>query len=250
MNRQALKLILCGISLFNALIVIAQDSVQKQFWPEVEAYYRINERLRLYSSISGTRSNSEYTDGTAGLYVDFFAKPWLRERLDPTQMSDSSLGYFWWFRTGYSYSNSPPGEKQKTVNILETETNNTYHLPASIVLQTRNRLDWRWVNGDFEPLYRPRVKFVRNLKTEYLTFNLYAWSEYFFYLNDNTQDRLRIALGTVIKVIKCMEFETYFMHQFQNKQYVAPLNAVGLQLDFYFKSKQYNSAVQTGNKKP
>jgi hypothetical protein len=113
-------------------------------------------------------------------------------------------------------------------------------LPADIVLQTRNRLDWRWVNGDFQPIYRPRVKFVRNLRTEYLTFNVYAWSEYFFYLNDNTQDRLRIALGTVIKVLKCMDFETYFMHQFQNKQYVAPLNAVGLQLDFYFKSKHYS----------
>jgi hypothetical protein len=249
MKHWVLKMILPGICLSNATFLIAQDSVQKQVWPEVEAYYRINERFRLYSSISGTRSNSEYTDGTAGLYVDFFAKPWFREKLDPTQMSDSSLGYFWWFRTGYSYSNSPPGAKQKTVNILETETNNTFHLPGEIVLQTRNRLDWRWVNGDFEPLYRPRVKFVRNLKTEYLTFNLYAWSEYFFYLNDNTQDRLRIALGTVIKVIKCMEFETYYMHQFQNKQYVAPLNAVGLQLDFYFKSKLYNTSTPV-NKKP
>ena len=40
-----------------------------------------------------------------------------------------------------------------------------------------------------------------------------------------------------------MDFETYFMHQFQNKQYVAPLNAVGLQLDFYFKSKYYHPVL-------
>jgi hypothetical protein len=234
------KILLSGISLLTVLISFAQDSVQHQIWPEVEAYYRINEKLRLYSSVSSTRSNSEYADGTAGLYIDFFSKPWLNHRRDETEMTDSSQGYYWWFRMGYAYSNSAPGDKPKTVNLLETETNNSFNLPAKIVLQSRNRLDWRWVNGDFQPLYRPRLKFVRNLKTEYLTFNIYTWAEYFFYLNDNTQDRLRIALGTVIKVLKCLNIETYYLHQFQNKQYVAPLDAVGLQLDFYFKSKHYN----------
>jgi hypothetical protein len=235
---------LSGIFQVTASITFAQkDTVQHQIWPEVEAYYRINERFRLYSSVSGTKSNAEYTDGTAGIYIDYFAKPWLNGRRNETEMTDSSQGYYWWFRTGYSYSNSAPGDKPKTVNILETETNNAFFLPAKIVLQSRNRLDWRWVNGDFQPLYRPRLKFIRNLKTEYLTFNLYTWAEYFFYLNDNTQDRFRIALGTVIKVLKCMDFETYFMHQFQNKQNVAPLNTVGLQLDFYFRSKHYHPGI-------
>jgi len=240
MKRLLQIFLLSGVFQLIVVLVFAQDTVQHQIWPEVEAYYRINERFRIYSSVSGTKSNSEYTDGTAGIYLDFFSRPWLNGRRDDTEMADSSQGYYWWFRTGYSYSNSAPGDAPKTVNIFETETNNSFHLPAAIVLQTRNRMDWRWVNGDFQPLYRPRVKFVRNLKTEFLTFNLYAWSEYFFYLNDNHDDRLRIAVGTVIKVLKTMAFETYFMHQFQNKQYVAPLNAVGLQLDFYFKSKHYN----------
>jgi len=239
MNRWLLKTIVLSFCLMELTSVDAQDSVQKQIWPEMDIYYRINDRFRLYSSISGTRSNSEYTDGTAGLYGDFFLRPWLNKRRDKTEMTDSSSGYYWWFRMGYSYSDAPPSDKRKVVNTLETETNNNFLLPAEFVLQTRNRLDWRWVNGDFQPIYRPRLKFIRNLRTEYLTFNLYAWSEYFFYLNDNSQDRLRIAVGTVIKVLKVMDFETYFLHQFQNKQYVAPLNAIGIQLDFYFKNKNY-----------
>jgi len=242
MKRRFLNAIVLAFSVMDVTTLVAQDSVQKQIWPEMEIYYRINERIRLYSAFSGTRSNSEYTDGTAGLYGDFFFKPWLEKRRDKTQMTDSSAGYYWWFRLGYSYSDSPPNDKKKVVNTLETETNNSFLLPADIVLQSRNRLDWRWVNGDFQPIYRPRLKFIHNLRTEYLTFNVYAWSEYFFYLNDNSQDRLRIALGTVIKVLKVMDFETYFMHQFQNKQYVAPLNAIGLQMDFYFKNKHYQQS--------
>jgi hypothetical protein len=234
------KIFFTGVFVLNLTQASAQDNAQKQIWPEIETYYRFNNKLRLYSLISGTRSNSAYTDGTAGIYLDFFAIPWLKERRNETEMTDSSSGYYWWFRAGYSYSDAPADQKKKVVNILETETNNSFHLPAKIVLHTRNRLDWRWVNDEFQPIYRPRLKFVRNLKTEYMTLNVYAWTEYYFYLNDNTQDRLRIALGTVIKVLRWMEFETYFMHQFQNKQFVTPLNAIGIQLDLYFKNRQYN----------
>jgi hypothetical protein len=240
MKRLSGRIFFMGVFVLNLTQALAQDGNKKQIWPEIETYYRFNNRLRLYSLISGTRSNSEYTEGTAGIYLDFFAIPWFNEKRDETEMTDSSSGYFWWFRAGYSYSDAPQDQKKKVVNTFETETNNSFHLPAKIVLQTRNRLDWRWVNDAFQPIYRPRLKFVRNLKTEYMILNLYAWSEYYFYLNDNTQDRLRIALGTVIKVLKWMDFEIYYLHQFQNKQYVAPLDAIGIQLDLYFKSKQHN----------
>jgi Protein of unknown function (DUF2490) len=250
MRTPLLKALLLIIPLFSSFLLVAQDSssVQKQIWPEMDVYYRINERFRLYSLISSTRSNSEYTDGTAGIFIDYFALPWLRGRND-TELSDSSGGYYWWFRMGYSYSDAPPSDKKKIVNIFETETNNTFHLPADIILQTRNRLDWRWVNGEFQPIYRPRAKFVRNLKTEYLTFNAYLWSEYFFYLNDNTQDRLRICFGVEIKVLKFLDFETYYLHQFQNKQYVEPLNAIGVQFNLYFKSKKYAEQLRAEQKK-
>jgi uncharacterized protein DUF2490 len=233
------KIIFLIVFVCSANKLAAQDSsTQKQIWPELEVYYRINEKFRLYGLVSGTRSNSEYTDGTASVYIDYFALPWLRGRND-TELGDSSRGYFLWFRAGYSYSDAPPSDKKKVVNIIETETNNNFHLPGDLVMIDRNRFDWRWVNGLFQPIYRPRIKFAKNLKTQYLTLDAYVWTEYFFYLNDNTQNRLRLTLGTEIKVFKNMDFEVYFLHQFQNKQYVAPLNAIGIQLDFYFRSKRY-----------
>jgi hypothetical protein len=232
--------ILTELLMFTIQLAAQTDSAQKQFWPEADIYYRINQRFRVFGQFSGTKSNSTYTDGTAGLYLDFFAKPWLRDKRNDTEISDSSSGYYWWFRTGYSYSNSAPGDKKKLINIIETETNNIFQLPADIILQTRNRLDWRWVNNDFQPVYRPRVKFIRNLKTEYLTFNVYIWSEYFFYLNEHDQDRLRLTIGSQIKVLKNMDIELYYLHQFPNKQSVAPIDAIGFMLDLYFKSKHYN----------
>jgi hypothetical protein len=228
----------------------AQDSsIQKQIWPEVDVYYRFSERVRLYGMISGTRANSEYTDGTTGIYLDYFVLPWLRGK-KYTDLHDTTLHYFWWFRLGYSYSNAPPSDKKKEVNIIETETNNNFQLPAAIRLSSRNRLDWRFVNGDFQPIYRPRLKFIRGFKTEYMTFECYIWTEYFFYLNDHSQDRLRLTAGSEIKISKNIDFEIYYLYQFQNKPGVESLHAIGIQLDCYFKSKHYQQLTESAQKKP
>jgi len=229
----------------------AQDSSSspKEIWPEMDIYYRINERVRLYGMVSGTRTNSEYTDGTTGIYIDYFALPLLRGKMF-TDLHDTTLGYYWWFRAGYSYSDAPRSDKKKVINIFETETNNNFYLPQHITMTFRNRLDWRWVNGDFQPIYRPRVKFVRDFKTEYLTFDMYVWAEYFFYLNDNPQNRFRLTAGSEIKVSKNIDFEVYYLYQFQNKPSVEPLNAIGLQLNFYFRSKRYRTHLEAAEKKP
>jgi hypothetical protein len=240
--------LLLGLALSTEWLTAQDSSTPKQIWPEIDVYYRINERIRIYGMISGTRTNSEYTDGTTGIYLDYFALPWLRGR-KYADLHDTTVGYYWWFRVGYSYSDSPPSDKKKVIDILETETNNNFHLPADINLTSRNRLDWRWVNGDFQPIYRPRLKFIRDFKTEYMTFDTYIWGEYFFYLNDNSQNRFRLTAGADIKVIKNMDFEIYYLYQFQNKPGVEPLNAIGIQLDFYFKSKRYKQQIEAAEKK-
>jgi hypothetical protein len=238
-----------GIVLSTQQLMAQDSSSSNQIWPEFDFYYRLNERVRLYGMISGTRANSEYTDGTTGVYVDYFAHPGLfgKKFMD---LHDTTMNYYWWFRIGYSYSNAPPSDKRKVVNIFETETNNNFNLPLDIRLTSRNRLDWRWVNGDFQPIYRPRLKFIRNFKTDYLTFDVYSWTEYFFYLNDNSQDRLRLTIGSDIKFSRNIDFEVYYLYQFQNQPGVEPLNAIGIQLDFYFKSKRYKQQLEAAEKTP
>ncbi|HEY2350484.1 MAG TPA: hypothetical protein VGH64_15805, partial [Puia sp.] len=75
-------------------------------------------------------------------------------------------------------------------------------------------------------------------------------SEYFFYLNDNTQNRFRLTAGSDIKVIKNMDFEIYYLYQFQNSPSVEPVQAIGLQMDFYFRSKRYKQQLEAANKRP
>jgi len=199
--------------------------------------------------LSWTRSNSEQTDGTAGIYFDGFAKPWVRGKKNETEMNSSDRGYYWWFRTGYSYSDAPSYEKKKVVNIFEVEINNYFHLPFKFVMILRNRLDTRWVNDVFLPIYRPRLKIVRNFKTEYLTFNAYTYGEYFFNLNENTQNKFRWCIGSEIKVLQSLSFEVYYLYQFPNGKTVPAVNAIGLQFNLYYSSRKYKleSSIKPAN---
>jgi hypothetical protein len=233
------KLLLAGFLCFGIGAAYAQDATTqpKQIWPEVDIYYRLNDEFRLYSKITSTRLNNANTDGTAGVYLDFFALPWFRHK-DIERLNDTLRGRYLWFRAGYSYSQTPPNvAKQVDQNIFETTVNGLYYLPADILLTVTNRFDWLFKNNDFDPRYRPRLKFDRNFKTDYLHFNIYFYGEYYVYFNDNVQDRFRLEIGYEVKILKILSLQTYYLHQFPNDGGVSAIDAIGLQANFYFKKK-------------
>jgi hypothetical protein len=234
------KIFLLALFYFLADTLAAQESSAqaKQIWPEVDIYYRFNDRFRLYSKITSTRLNNANTDGTAGIFLDYFALPWFRKR-DISRLNDTLRGRYLSLRAGYSYSQTPPGTaKSVDQSIIETTVNGLHYLPEDILLTVTNRIDWLFKNNDFDPRYRPRLKLDRNFKTEYLSFNFYFYGEYYFYFNDNAQDRFRLETGFEVKVLKIMSFQTYYLHQFANEGTVSSIDAIGLQANFYFKKKQ------------
>ena len=109
-----------------------------------------------------------------------------------------------------------------------------FYLPWKILLTGRNRFDLRWRNEDFQPRYRPRLKFERGFKTEYLTFTVYTYGEYFVNFDSDITNRFRFAMGWEVRVAKRLSFETYFVHQFENKLSVLSVNAIGLAMKLFF----------------
>lgn len=221
--------------------ILAQDSTTpaKQLWPEVDIYYKLNDKFRLYGKITSTRLNNANTDGTLGAYLDYFTFPWLRREKRLSSLNDTVPGSYLWLRVGYSYSQSPPGAaKVVDQNLIETAVNARHYLPADILLTVTNRIDWLFQNNDFDPRYRPKLKFEKNLKTAYLFFDVYFFGEYYLYFNNASQDRFRLQIGYEVKVLKWMNLETYYLHQFPNDGTVSSIDAIGLQANLYFKKKE------------
>ncbi|MGZ8538486.1 MAG: DUF2490 domain-containing protein [Flavisolibacter sp.] len=212
---------------------LTPQSLRQEVWPELNLYYRFNEKFRLFAYLSGTQlKSSSYTDGALSVNLEYFAMPIWRHI---KTKSDSSRGNFLWLRAGFLYSRSPPDDENvvKEYTIM-TEANARIYLPFKFLLIPKNRLDWRFVNGDFTPRYRAKLQLERDISTGYLSFNVYGYAEYFVNINSDAHNRTRFALGSELKVSKHANFEVYFVHQFDNGLGVPTVDAIGLALKLFF----------------
>jgi hypothetical protein len=214
---------------------MAQDStvIRNEVWPEFDLFYKINNDLRIYALKSATRlKNSDYTDGGYGLFIDYFALPWLNP-LALKPLNDSTPAKYVWLRVGYTYSSTVPhAENPTSENALVTELNTRFYLPFHALLTARNRIDWRSVNNDYQPRYRPRFRLEKDMHTAYLTFTGYVYGEYYFNFQDKDADKYRLCAGVEFKATKILNFEVYELRQFEKTKKV-DLYATGVALKVY-----------------
>ena len=245
------KLILLNLLLFGASGLFAQDTTEtrQEVWPEINLYYKINNKFRIFMMYSATKlKHSSYTDGGFGVYVDYFTIPFVRRALNPN-LRDSTKVYNLWLRAGYLYSTTPPESADPfKENTLVTEANGMFHLPYHILLTNRHRFDWRILSGDFEPRYRIRFTFEKEMRTKYLYFTPNIYGEYYVYFNGGGLNRFRLSGGIQTKMTDHLEFEIYYLHQFDNGKNVNSLNAMGFTLKIYLKHKEMKKAFSKKKK--
>jgi len=240
------KIVVIALLLVGLLLSFtssAQDTTSQsaqQLWPEVDVFYKLNQRFRLFALVSGTKlDKSYYSEGAFAMHLDYFAFPAFR-KINPG--IDSTRGYFMWMRAGYYYSATTPSAKKQSIeNTIQTEVNNRFYPGWHTMITLRNRLDWRFINGELKPRYRPRFRWEREFRTDYLQFVAYTDVEYFLNVDESNQDRFRYSIGGDLKVSHAIIFETYYLHQFGNGTKVLPLDAISVVLKFFLATKREHS---------
>jgi len=109
------------------------------------------------------------------------------------------------------------------------------HLPAALLLSDRNRVDFRWVDGDPRHRYRNRLKLERSFKAGRFEFTPYAHAEVFYDLRNRTWSRFRYAAGSEWAITKRIVAEGYYLRQ--NTWSAVPqfVNAIGAAVQFYIR---------------
>jgi hypothetical protein len=208
----------------------------QEVWPSIDAYYRFNQKFRLYGTFAGTKlDESSYSEGAVGVFLDYFTYPPKVVRSVFNNRSDSLPGKFLWLRVGYQYSATPPSDQDPfKESMIVTEANTRLHMPWSMLLTFKNRFDWRGNEGNFKGRYRPRLMIEKDLRTEFLTFTPSAFVEYFVNFGNGTVNKFRTQIGVEIRVLKRMNYEVFWNHQFENLPEVQAVDAFGMTLKFYF----------------
>lgn len=207
----------------------------EQFWPEANAYVRLNESQRLWFLLAPVRERNE---GLSEIQVGAHWEIGLSPPLHPAQrgeLYDTDRLRYLRFRAGFRYATSfeESNDYEEWRGILELTPR--ARLPGDIVAAFRNRGDFRWINGDFSWRYRPRLWLEREfgISTK-ISLVPYGSAEIFYDSRYDAWTRTRYQFGVAVPVSKAFAPEVYVAHQRDEEPTLKYTNALGLVLGFFF----------------
>jgi len=219
--------------LFHCSPAFAQSSAT-EFFPEIDAYFKLNSDIRLVFQAKETREGGDPTQAEMGPSIEFYLKPLLRLKKVTAFDLDDAKSRPLVLAIGYRYVPTP-GEP--TVNRLEPVL--TFHFPlvAQILLSDKNRADLDWSSGNFTWRYRNRLTLERRIAIRSYHPAPYASAEVFYESKYNKLSTTALYVGCLFPVGRHIELDPYYEHE--NNTGKPPnqiINAAGLVLNLHFSS--------------
>ena len=205
--RALMRTVLWLLPILCAVRLQAQDT-ENEFWPEFDVYFKLNEKSRLFFLVSATKlvDQESYADGSLGAHFDFYSFPLLRR---PLLHADAARSKLLMIRAGYLFSRSPSDSTDPFVEHTATlEAVGRVPLPWELLLSDRNRGDFRFVDGDYRPRYRNRLKLERTFKIGRLDLTPYGHAEVFYDWTFDKFTRFRYAAGAEASLWRQVAFDT------------------------------------------
>lgn len=222
--------------LLVAVAPVSAQEVDNQFWPEINAFVKLNEKTRLFFIYGATRQDNldEYSDGQVGGYFDYYTMPLLGRSV--RNNTDAARNKSVMIRAGYMLDRTPRGGEETSITHMPTiEAHYRLYLPGKIMLSDRNRVDFKITNGNYQPRYRNRLKIERTFKAGRFELNPYAHAEAFYDWRYNTFNRFRYTAGIEWSLTRRIVLESYYARQRDIAPSAKYLNAIGVVLQFYFR---------------
>jgi hypothetical protein len=181
-----------------------------QFWPEFGFHKKLTSHSRFYFVAKSTRENREGVEIELGPNLDFYLKPILKLKTLPGVHVDESKSRPLILRVGYRYlaSTQNPAENRGVIEVT-----GRIPLVCGAVISDRNRVDLRFIEGDFSWRYRNRLTVERAFSLRGVEFAPYLRAEAFFNSRFRTWSRTAFNAGGVFSFKKHWELEAYFEHQ-------------------------------------
>ncbi len=237
-----LRRLLAGIGLATLAMALicaipaARAETREEFWPEFDAFFKLDERSRLFLMAGATRSedsgnsggSSGFQNGQVGVHLDYTLRPFLRTNL---REEDWQSNRYVWMRVGYRYIEDfddwSGGENR---GILEL---NVRH-PIADEFSLTGRLKWdlRDIDGSYSNRYGVRFGAERQFSVGERMYVPYAHVELLYDTRFDTWNRQRYQAGIEIAINDRWRVEPYLVHQDDSRFEAGHLHALGLILKY------------------
>jgi hypothetical protein len=213
----------------------AQDAA-KEFWPEVDAWWRLSPawRLSLFVPVS-ENLETHYREGNLILQADYaFGQTHFERRLvdeDRAQKMDVFL-LRWGYLGGKSLDDQGEAYSERSALV---ELHARIPLKGGFLLSHRFRTDFRFLGDDaeFSIRYRYRVMLEREFTAGRTSFVPYVNGEAYYDSRYETFNRYRLIAGTSVAWSRWTALETNVTYQFDSKSSTAEIFAANVILHLF-----------------
>jgi hypothetical protein len=210
------------------------DERQSETVPEVNAYFNLSDRFRLFTSASLTKSLTEgVTDGELGAYLDVLAITPIGEQLFHI---DLARNRYWWGRIGFAFGGIHEGidlTDSYAERQFVAELSGRYPISPGFSVVTRVRFDVRTLSGGHANRYRVRLGMEKEytvLGTELVP---YARAEFRYDTRFAAWNSQVYQVGVDIELSERFRIEPYYAVQIDTATSPTHLDRVGLVLKYF-----------------
>jgi hypothetical protein len=205
---------------------------QLELVPEVNAFFKLSDRLRLFFLGALTQGPTEsVTAAEAGAYLDITLVPILRRRL---REGDWEREHYLWIRLGHNVSGPLDGRDGGVEHRGVLEGTARAPLPQDLWLVNRVRVDLRDLDGEFSARLRYRLGIERTFAVGNFALTPYAQAEVFYDTRFGTFNRQLYQGGVEVELTKHWRIEPYYARQEDQRSSPGHVDRVGLVLKLYW----------------
>jgi len=210
---------------------VQAQSSQAEWWPEIDTYVELNQRMRLMFEVARTTDGESYDSADIGPTLEITLKPILRRRIET---NNSAKQKYLTLGVGYRYL---PTLDKPSENRIELDLTPRYIFPKSILLSNRNRGELRDIGGKYSWRYRPRLTLERNFKIKAMSFAPYAEGELYYDSRYGIWNKNKYEFGVTLPVRRRLDVRPYYAHSNDSRSSIPHVNAAGLTLSLYFRKE-------------
>jgi hypothetical protein len=209
------------------------SSTAKEFWPKLTATVELRSKTRV--QFWWQRQDGEdfdFNESKVGAVVSFrmkrIVKPHHRD-IDEENEHTLVLG------AGYEYLQTVQNDTTKREHRIIMQSTPRYLHDTGLLFQDRNRVELRWVDGNFSARYRNKLTIQRGLKLDKIRFTPYASGELFYDGNHHSWNQNQYSFGVQLPYKNRLMVDIYYLRQNCTTCSQDPLNVVGVTLNLYFR---------------
>jgi hypothetical protein len=192
-------------------------TTETQVWPEIDAHVQLPSHFRVLT-FSGLEQ------GVGFPYQQWYAA--------------AGQEHYFLFGGGYEFLRTLQSGKISDENRLDLDGVFNFRPTARFLVSDRNRVEFRWKNGNYSTTYRNKLTVERDFLLRGFRFTPYVAAEAFYDGAQNSWNQEWYYAGIQWPYKRLFMVDTYYQRQNCTTCNPTNWNVVGVTLNFYFRNTE------------